>query len=221
MLDIPGSERSDGTADGNDLTSFHARRASEGEADSLAWVVARFTPFLRAQADYRLRGPLRRFWEPEVLVGEVWALALPRLRQLGPPDESWTPVLLEFLSTTLLHKLTRALNTFARTVQSRGRAEPQSVILSDHVGRVPAEVASALTHAARDESFCRLHAALERLEPEEREILVLRGIEQRPHAEVAHLLGSTTAGVTMRYHRTLSKLRSLLAGAPLGELPAD
>jgi RNA polymerase sigma-70 factor (ECF subfamily) len=213
------NEHPDRTADGSDSTSFHVRRAGEGMAESLAWIVARFTPLLRAQADYRLRGRLRRFVEPDDLVGEVWAVVLPRIRELRPREDHWTPVLLKFLSTTLLHKLNHVMTSYARIARKPEQLPP--VTGTNPVSKLPAEVTSALTHAARDEASHRLHEALDRLEPEEREVLVLRGIEQLPHAEVARLLGATTGAVTMRYHRTLEKLRASLTGSLLDELPAE
>src|SRR5262245_53247125 len=88
-----------------DPTTYHVRRAREGEESSLRWVVARFTPLLRAAADYRLGKHLRGLYEPEDLLQDVWAVALPRLGDLIPRSERYTPVLLKFLSTTLLRRI--------------------------------------------------------------------------------------------------------------------
>ena len=39
---------------GDQLTTFHVRRAREGDAPSLEWIVNRFAPVLLANARYRL-----------------------------------------------------------------------------------------------------------------------------------------------------------------------
>jgi len=202
------------------LTSYHIRRAGAGDEASLAWIVARFTPFLRTQADYRLRGPLRRFCEPADVVDEVWAAVLPRLADIRSRNEHWTPVLLRFLSTTLLHKVNHLLTQYARSTKIAGGSSRSAVSGRGVLERLPDKVTSVLTHAMRDEACKLLRDAIERLEPHEREILVLRGIEQLPHAEIASFLGEAVGAVTMCYHRTLEKLRASLAGSILDELPA-
>ena len=203
------------------LTSHHIRRAGAGEEDSLAWVVARFTPFLRTQAEYRLRGPLRRFCEQADVVDEVWAVVLPRLGDIKSRDGRWTPVVLRFLSTTLLNKVNHLLTQHARSTKAAGTPGASTIRGRSSLERLPDMVTSVLTRAMRDEACRLLREAIERLEPREREVLVLRGIEQLPHAEIASFLGEAVGTVTMRYHRTLEKLRASLAGSILDELPAE
>jgi RNA polymerase sigma factor (sigma-70 family) len=203
------------------LTSLHIRRAGDGEEASLAWVVARFTPFLKAQAEYRLRGPLRRFCDPADLVDDVWATVIPRFPDIRSRDGHWTPVLLRFLGTTLLHKVNHLLSHYARSTKLAGRRSGRHPSGRSRVERVPDRVTSAMTRAMRAEAYQLLHDAIEKLEAHEREILVLRGIEQLPHAEIASLLGAPVSTVAMRYHRTLEKLRASLAGSILEELPGE
>ena len=87
------------------LTSLHVRRAADGDGGSLSWVVSRLSPLLLAQATYRLGSRLRALYEPEDLVNETWAVTLPKLAELPARDGRLTPVLLRFLSTTLLHRI--------------------------------------------------------------------------------------------------------------------
>ena len=57
-------------------TTMPMHRARNGDADSLDWIVRRFTPPLYAQAEFRPDQGLKRLAEPQDL--EVWATA--RLR---------------------------------------------------------------------------------------------------------------------------------------------
>ena len=99
-------------------TTLHVRRAREGDLTSLGWLAERLQPLLLAQARYRL-GSLRAI-EPEDLVAEAWCVALPRLAELAPREGRVTPVVLRFLSTTLLRL---ANNHVRREVRRGGRAE--------------------------------------------------------------------------------------------------
>ena len=56
----------------------------------------------------------------------------------------------------------------------------------------------------------RVHAKIAELSEKDREVIVLRGIEQLPNTRVAEKLGESTAAVAMRYGRALKKLRSML-----------
>jgi len=70
--------------------------------------------------------------------------------------------------------------------------------------------ASAAIHA---ELKGRLDAAINLLDPDDREIVLMRHGEQMTNQEVSALLGLTEAAASMRYLRAVRKLRSgLLPG---------
>ncbi|OYV84564.1 MAG: hypothetical protein B7Z73_15215, partial [Planctomycetia bacterium 21-64-5] len=81
-----------------------------------------------------------------------------------------------------------------------------------------AELASRLVDVAadpqaglmRDEVRARVRAALERLSPDDREVLVLRHLEDLSVAETAGALGIKESAVKMRALRALKKLREVL-----------
>jgi RNA polymerase sigma-70 factor (ECF subfamily) len=64
----------------------------------------------------------------------------------------------------------------------------------------------------------RVRAVLERLPAGDREVLVLRHLEQMPVREVAAVLGVGEGAVRMRLVRALGRLRDLL-DHEMGELP--
>jgi RNA polymerase sigma factor (sigma-70 family) len=196
------------------------RRAQSGDDNSLAWMVTHSTPLLRAQADYRLRGRLRELYDPDDLVDEVWMVFLSRLGDLRPREGHFGPVLVRFLGTTLLNLVNNALRkTLARPRPDPPRTSSDAGPQEDPVDRLPAEITSALARAQRDETGEAIRTALERLTPAEREVVVLRGIEQVSNLKAAEILGAKPSTVAMRYRSALQKLRQLLPNSVFDELP--
>jgi RNA polymerase sigma-70 factor (ECF subfamily) len=75
----------------------------------------------------------------------------------------------------------------------------------------------ALTPAAealRRELRCRFEAALERLDEDDREIILLRHFEQLSNGEAALALGLSEAAAGMRHLRALRRLRGILGERP-------
>ena len=64
--------------------------------------------------------------------------------------------------------------------------------------------------AMREELQRRLHEMMDRMDAEDREILLMRHVEQLSNQQIAGLLGLTEAAASMRYLRALKKLRVLL-----------
>src|SRR6185312_11444106 len=63
---------------------------------------------------------------------------------------------------------------------------------------------------AQSEMVNTLQDAVRQLPDEQREVIVLRFIEQMPHADVARHLGKSAATVRVIQHRALQALRKLL-----------
>lgn len=64
----------------------------------------------------------------------------------------------------------------------------------------------------RAEAERRLHAALERLPADKREVLVLARYETLRYQEIAELLGTSVGAVKVRVHRAMKQLRDLYRG---------
>jgi RNA polymerase sigma factor (sigma-70 family) len=195
--------------DGEALTTLHVHKARDGENASVAWLVERFTPLLLAQARYRLGPALRAHHEPEDLVHDVWAVALPALPKLRAEGRRATPVFLAFLARTLLLRV----NELARRQIHRRTEEPELAAAerSAHTRGVVERVASG-------EAMARLTQAIEGLDGPDREVLVLRGIEQLDNRAAAQLLGCTPNAASLRYNRVLERLRRELPDSILDEL---
>jgi RNA polymerase sigma factor (sigma-70 family) len=202
--------------DDHDPTSQCIAGAATGDVASQAALVERFTPVLLAQARYRMAHV--RGCEPEDVVQETWAQALPKLRDLAPRDQRWTPVLLKFLSVVLLRTVNDLMR---RSMRRRGGDVGHGGEQPSHaspLAQAPAEVSGVVTRLARADRACAVQVALQQLPDEEREVIVLRGIEQLPNRDVARLLGVDDSAVTRRYQRALQRLRTALPDSVLAEL---
>jgi len=205
------------------LTSLHVRRAADGDPESLGWVVMRLSPLLLAQAAYRLGPVLRSLYDAEDLVNDAWLVALPQLGELPAREGRYTPVLLRFLSTTLLHRINNLARKHIRTgVLERPRpgvARSDLTEAEDPLEQVAAEQSGVITQAVKHEVRGAITACLAELEARDREILILRGIEQHPNQTVAGVLGITPQAVAMRYRRALDRLRARLPRSVFDEMP--
>jgi len=205
-----------------DLTTLYVRRAAGGDPDGVAWIIERFTPVLLAQAEYRLGRNFRRAYDPEDLVNDVWAVALPRLGGLSPRGGRITPVVMKFLSTTLLHRFSALVRKQLRAGAVEEAAPAgENTGGPDPVDALPAETLGVITRVVREETRRGVAEAIDELGDTEREILILRGVEQNPVPFIASTLGLTENAVYLRYHRALKKLRRRLEGSVFEEFPAD
>lgn len=196
------------------LTTMHVRSAVRGSAESTSWVVKRFTPLLIAQARYRIQGDLRGMCEPEDIVQDVWLRVLPRLCELTP-EERFTPTLVSYLSRAILHQVNNTLRLMLRRRARGGLAA--GAVDSDCLDR-PEERTAIVSNIVRNENRDAVLAAIESLPETDREVIVLRAIEQHPNPVAASILGIEPGTLAVRYHRALAKLRECLKVSVFDEL---
>ena len=207
--------------DAPDLTTLHVRRAVDGDGGSLGWLVERLSPALHLQARYRLRGPMANWGDPSDLVQDVWTVALPRLPDLVARDGRMTPVLVRFLSTTLLHRVNRMLESYLRGDRPRREASlagNSSAPGLDGTARTQHGVSASVD---RSELQAAVRNAIDALSQDDRDAIVLRGIEQMSNNKVAEILGLTPSAATMRYQKALERLRQKLPGSVFEDLRGD
>ena len=141
-------------SDGGDKTTVHVRRAISGDSQSLAWIVARLTPLLIAQAHYRLGTKLRTRYEPEDIVQDSFAVALETIGKFTWRGEEsfyrWLASIAEHLIWS----------------SSQKKAWDEISLTSDFAARG----VSPSVNARRDERFERLKKALESLSLEHRQV---------------------------------------------------
>ena len=167
-------------------------RARTLEAQALAEIYDRYSvPVYRYL--YRLLGEAA---QAEDLTGEVFLKLLEALpTNRGPRDriDGWL--------FRVAHNL--AMDQFRR--QKKAPAVPLDEELVAEGTQPPEVVEQRLTGQ-------QLRACLRRLTSEQQQVVVLRFAEERPLAEVAHLMGKSEGAVKTMQHRAISRLRKLLGG---------
>jgi RNA polymerase sigma-70 factor (ECF subfamily) len=201
----------------HDATTLQVRLAVDGDASGVAWLIERFTPVLMVQARHRLRSPLGAFCEPEDLVQDTWLVALTRLGDLRARDGRLTPVLLHFLGQVLLNRHNTLLQKHILGKPLRVAPAPDRNGNSSLAG-IAAEQTGIVARAIRSEAIATMLAAVEELTPQDREIVVLRSIEQVSLPTTAQLLGATENAIAVRHHRALQRLRARLPDSVFAEL---
>src|SRR5438045_6852925 len=169
-------------------------RAQAGDEAAFSELVERFSPRLR----YFLRKMLSSADGAEDALQDVWLDVLRHLPRLADPQAlvAW------------LYRIARD-HAFGR-LRKRGRAE-QSL-----------DEASVVDAAAADESdfspedAARIHAALDELPAEQREVLVLRFLEEMSYEEITRVVGCELGTVRSRIHYAKRALRRVLEKSSRG-----
>ena len=200
-------------------TDHLVEQARRGDASARGQLLARHRGRLRKMIGVRMDRRLAARVDPSDVVQEALAEADRRLddylRERPLPFYPW----LRQLAWDRLVDLHRRHVGAAR--RSVTREEPGVLNLPDEsaaelAGRLVDRASSPSEHALREELRGRVRLALERLAPADREVLVLRHLEQLSTAETAAVLGVSQAAVKSRHLRALQRLRGVLGGGAAG-----
>ena len=193
----------------DDLESTLARAAA-GDAAGWHELVDRHHDRLRRMVALRLDPRLRGRVDPSDVLQETYFDAARRLpAYLAEPPLPFFLWLRQLAGTHLAKAHRSHLGTRGRDVRREvalggGVPEASSAALADGLlGRDARPSEAAVRAELRD----RLTAAIDRLDPVDREVLALRHFEQLSNAEVAAVLGLTVAAASKRYVRALERLR--------------
>jgi RNA polymerase sigma-70 factor (ECF subfamily) len=109
----------------------------------------------------------------------------------------------------------RHVKAQGRTVRREARldmalSDPSTALLADQLA---ASGTSIPDRVVRREMLARLRQALEELAPQDREIVVLRHLEQLSLKEAAVVVGITHVAARSRYRRAIQRLHVLLRGS--------
>jgi len=209
------NQPADAPVPGERVTSLHIEQAIRNDRASTAWLVSRFTPLLMCQARHRIPPSLQKFCDADDVVADVWMAVLPQLQRLEPSSGSLSRGLVSFASTVLMRRVRDLLE---KHVLGKPAAGPLG-----EGGNPPdlvADMRGVVTHVVAEEHRGAVWTTLETLAPEDREILVLRGIEGLSHKEIADRVGISPENSAVRYHRLLKQMRERLPGSVLEDLEA-
>lgn len=184
------------------LTTIHVRKAVSGDRDSLGWIIERISPLLLLKARSLLRHPALRGRDPHDFVHEAWLTALPRLTDLQPrPDGRLTPVVVRFMGTTLHYK---CLDEIKRRARAAG---PDAAEIAIADGAV-----SLVSGLIRAEAVGQVVDELQKLPRTEREIFLLRAVDELGFPEIVRCLELDVSPDSVRhlYNRLLTELHARL-----------
>lgn len=179
-----------------------------GDRDALADLLARDLPWIRERVTRRLGTALKGKAESDDLVQD----AMIEVLRYAPRFEISSRELFRGLLAQIVENVLRGrANWFnaQRRELARERPLPGDTVVNLDPPRDRVGTPSVAAGGAEEEA--RLRLALELLEPEDREILVLRQWRDLSFAEIAKELGIAEDAARMRFNRTLPKLASKMS----------
>jgi RNA polymerase sigma-70 factor (ECF subfamily) len=171
-----------------------ARAGGSGDLDAFYERTARkLLPWIRLRMGRTLRAEL----ESRDILQAVLIKSLDRLDQVRDPGS-----VMAWLARIAENEIRDRVDYHAR--QRRDAA--QRVPIDDHVEALPSPVRQALSLAIVTEETERLERALESLADAQREIIVLRMLEERSFGEIAARLGKSEDACRMAFARAMTAL---------------
>lgn len=198
----------------DDETDDLLRRAAEGDRDAVGALLARdrarLGRMVRLRLDRRLFGRL----DVSDVLQDVHVEAARRIDEYFAAPKMSFYVWLRLLTAQKLVDLYRHhLAAAKRDVRREAHAQQDALLAVTSVA-LAEQLAGSLTSpgqaAQRAETEARVRAALESLEPIDREVLALRHFEQMSNAETAEALEIDTSAASKRYARALRRLGEAL-----------
>jgi RNA polymerase sigma-70 factor (ECF subfamily) len=194
-------------------TAELVRQAKRGDPSAASRLIDRHRARLRRMVAVRMDSRLAARLDPSDVVQEALIEALRQLPEYlrGSPMPFY-PWLRQIAWNRLVDLHRRHILARHRSVDREIQLDPQideqsAMRLAEILlARDPSPAARML----RDELRQRVHAAIARLRPEYREVLVLRQIEQMPVSEISAVLGVPEGTVKSRHFRALAELREML-----------
>jgi RNA polymerase sigma-70 factor (ECF subfamily) len=195
-------------------------RARHGDASARRALLTRHRDQLRRMVAIRMDRRLAARVDPSDVVQEVLAEAAGSLSDyLRERPLPFYPWLRQLASDRLVGLHRKHVGAARRSVmrEEPGVRELPDDSVADLAGRLIDSASSPSKHLVREELRERVRAALNGLAPMDREVLVLRHLEQLSTEETAAVLGLSRSAVKMRLLRALERLRSLLQGPERGD----
>lgn len=196
-------------------------QAQQGDAEARQRLLTRHRDALRKMIQVRLDRRLLARLDPSDVIQEILLAADQKLdRYLEKRPIPFYPWLRQLAWEKLIELHQAHLRTRKRSVlreEMPVAALPDESVL-ELAERLLASGTSPSGNLLRKELRQRVREALAQLREKDREILVLRYLEQLSLREIAAIMGSTEGAIKVRHVRALDRLRKLLAD-DLKDLP--
>ena len=193
-------------------------RLREGDEQALAALFAEHRDRLLRMVRLRLDDRLQHRLDCEDVLQEAYLDAAKRIRHFdGGGSRSFFIWLRMIVGQTLidLHRrhLGARMRDAGREVPAHRRGGSQTTTVS-FAATLLGTLTSPTKAARRAELGERLRAALDTMDPIDREVLALRHFEELTNSEVAEELGIQQKAASIRYVRALRRLKAILAELP-------
>lgn len=181
-----------------------------GTGVALPELFEQFRSRLRTLVEMRIDRRIRARVDASDVIQEAFAEAARRFSEYQREQKMKPYVWLRFLTLqqlVLAHR--RHLGVQARSAMLERRLEGHQDVGLESSAMAFCLVGGESTPSVkvvRAEQIARLTAALEQLDPLDREVLALRHFEQLEHAEIGELLELSVDAVSSRYRRALRKM---------------
>jgi RNA polymerase sigma-70 factor (ECF subfamily) len=207
-------------ANNSSETNALLQQAAAGDSQRWGELLTRHKERLRRMValrlDQRLQGRLDASDVLQEAYLEAWTRLGEYLRDPAVPFFLWLRFLVgQKLVTLHRHHLGREMRDAGREVSLYRGALPEAssaALAAQLLGHDTRPSEAAL----RIELKIRLQAALNQMDPLDREVIALRHFEQLSRAETAEALQMRESAVSKRYVRALERLKDILASMPGG-----
>lgn len=195
--------------------------ARAGDRNALSQLLAASTERLERMVALRMSSLHRRHFEPADVVQDALAEAAGRFHEWCAQTSYPFHVWLRLLTGQALARTERDLHREKRDVARESPIEAAATRMSAvNAAEWIVSTHTSPTQAARRNELRELvTAALEQLEPLDREILALRHFEQLSNEDAAAELGIEPAAASKRFARALQRIRPALRALEQGPGP--
>lgn len=196
------------------------KRCAAGDGDAVDRILSEHRSRVKNMVAIRMDKRLATRVDPSDIVQEVLTDAAQKLPEYcSKPPLPFYPWLRQLALERLIQQHRRHLGAQGRTVT---REENEGVALPDHsalllADRLVASGTSPSVGLMRKELKERVQQMLEQMAAADREVLVLRFLEQLSVSETAVILGLTTNGVKSRQRKALERFSHLLGDSSTGK----
>ena len=202
----------------NTVTQELLADAGRGKSDAVNQLLERHRAALRKLVQLRLDRKIARRVDASDIVQDVLLEANQRLQEyLADPRMPFHLWLRHLAKDRMIdmHRRHRGAQRRSldreRSLASRQFGDQSSF---DLVSQLAASELTPAAETIRRELEQRFLTALEQLDEDDRDILLMRHFEQLGNSETAEVLGLSTAAAGMRHLRALRKLRAILGERP-------
>ncbi len=180
-------------------------KKSRGET-TLLQLAELHIPWLEGFIRGRLTGELRRFAETADILQDVFLQLLRHQSRIAVENESQLRAL---LARIVLNRLADKKRWVLRKKRDP-RHETITPTPANFHAHHPVEKRGPIHFAQKKEVRQKLRAAMEHLRPSDRQVLLLRDLENRSFTEIGNATSMTRQGARIRYERALFKLAAEL-----------